>query len=172
MGMKDFIVIAGAPGSGKSTVAKAMQQKLKTPLFEFGWIPEFRYNGSSEISYTEDEALAFENLMLVVKNYAKHNFKNVIITDLENYHIEHLSEEFEGFTYSIFTLVLENKDALKARVLDKTRTSQYRNSEEAQLVNESLLKRRRLENETFIKADERTVEDIVREIIRSLSDAQ
>jgi adenylate kinase family enzyme len=37
--MKDFIFIAGAPGSGKSTVAKALHDKLNSPIFEFGWIP-------------------------------------------------------------------------------------------------------------------------------------
>lgn len=82
--MKDFIFIVGAPGSGKSTIAKILQRKLESPLFEFGWIPEFRNTGKKEIGYSEEESLAFENLVLVVKNYAKHGFKNVIITDLNN----------------------------------------------------------------------------------------
>lgn len=40
--VRTFIFLAGAPGSGKSSVAAAVQRKLGTPLFEFGWIPEFR----------------------------------------------------------------------------------------------------------------------------------
>jgi hypothetical protein len=39
--VRTFIFVAGAPGAGKSTVA-AIQRRLGTPLFEFGWIPEFR----------------------------------------------------------------------------------------------------------------------------------
>lgn len=58
--MKTFIFIAGAPGSGKTTVAQALQHKLNSPLFEFGWIPEFRNTGSEVITYEEDEALALK----------------------------------------------------------------------------------------------------------------
>lgn len=35
--MKDLIFIAGAPGSGKSTIAKALHEKFKTP---FAQLPE------------------------------------------------------------------------------------------------------------------------------------
>jgi dephospho-CoA kinase len=81
--MKTFIVLAGAPGSGKSSVAAAPQSQLKGPLFEFGRIAEFRHTGTKVLPYGEEKALAFENLMLVVKNYAKHGFKNIITSDLE-----------------------------------------------------------------------------------------
>jgi broad-specificity NMP kinase len=54
-----FIFLAGAPGSGKSSVAAALQRKLGTPLFEFGWIPEFRHTGTRVITYEEDESLAW-----------------------------------------------------------------------------------------------------------------
>ena len=89
--VRTFIFIAGAPGSGKSSVAAAVQRKLGTPLFEFGWIPEFRNTGTRTISYEEDESLAFENLTLVLRNYARHGFRNIIVTDLENKRIEHLA---------------------------------------------------------------------------------
>ena len=38
----DIIIIHGALGSGKSTTAKMLHEKLRSPWFEFGWIPEFR----------------------------------------------------------------------------------------------------------------------------------
>jgi cytidylate kinase len=58
--VRTFIFIAGAPGASKSAVAAIMQRRLGTPLFEFGWIPEFRNAGTRVTSYAEDEALAFE----------------------------------------------------------------------------------------------------------------
>ena len=51
----DIIFIAGAPGSGKSTIAKGLQDHLKTPCFEFGWIPEFQDKGDGKpIGYIEE----------------------------------------------------------------------------------------------------------------------
>ena len=47
----DIIIIAGAPGSGKSSVAKSLQEKLNCPYFEFGWIPEFRNKGTETFDY-------------------------------------------------------------------------------------------------------------------------
>ena len=58
--MRTFIFFAGLSGVGKSTVAAILQRRLGTPLFEFGWIPEFRNTGTCVTSYEEDEALAFE----------------------------------------------------------------------------------------------------------------
>jgi len=75
--VRTFIFLTGAPGSGKSSVAAALHRKLGTPLFEFGWIPEFRNTGTRIISYEEDESLAFENLALVLRNYARHGFRNI-----------------------------------------------------------------------------------------------
>jgi adenylate kinase family enzyme len=95
--VKTFVFIAGAPGAGKSTVAAIVQRRLGTPLFEFGWIPEFRNTGSRVTSYEEDEALAFENLTLVLKNYARHGFANIIVTDLEDKRTGELGSVFEGF---------------------------------------------------------------------------
>lgn len=170
--MKQFIFIAGAPGSGKSTVANLLQQKLDSPLFEFGWIPEFRNTGDHIIPYTEDEALAFENLTLVVKNYAKHGFKNVIITDLENERIEQLSRTFEGYDYSIFTLRQSDEELLKSRVLDTSRSSGYRDWEKARQINQDLLHRAPFANEIFIDAETLSAESVANHILTLLQGVQ
>lgn len=167
--MKTFIFIAGAPGSGKSTVAASLQKRLDTPLFEFGWIPEFRFNGVKATSYTEDEALAFENLALVLKNYAKHDFKNVIVTDLENRRIAQLKEQFSGFDYIIVTLRVFNDELLKGRVLNESRSSQYRDWEEAQSINQGLLHREPFQNEVFMDVRGQSVEDITDAILALIS---
>ena len=81
--MRAFIFLAGASGAGKSTLAAILQRRLGTPLFEFGWVPEFRGTGTRVTSYGEDEALAFENLTLVLNNCVRHGFADIIVTDLE-----------------------------------------------------------------------------------------
>lgn len=157
--VKTFIFIAGAPGSGKSTVAANLQKKLNTPLFEFGWIPEFRFNGSQATTYTEDEVLAFENLTLVLKNYAKHGFRNVIVTDLENRRIAQLNEQFEDFDYIIVTLRILNDELLKGWVLNESRSSQYRDWEAARAINQELLRREPFQNEVFVDIEDQRAED-------------
>ncbi len=162
--MKTFIFISGAPGSGKSTVAAALQRKLGTPLFEFGWIPEFRKTGSRSTTYTEDEALAFENLTLVLKNYAKHNFKNIIVTDLENKRTEQLAGVFKGYNYTILTLRLSNEELLKKRVVDESRSSGYRDWQESLSINQQLLRREAFPREVFIDIDKQSVDEIIENI--------
>ena len=81
----DFIIIHGSPGNGKTTVVKEMHKRLEGPWFEFGWIPEFtKKNPYTNISQKEEEQMSFENLILVCKNYYKHGFENVLLTDLDD----------------------------------------------------------------------------------------
>lgn len=163
--MKQFIFIAGAPGSGKSTVAKELQKRLDCPLFEFGWIPEFQNKGNKKLTYTEEEDFSFENLVLVAKNYAKHGFKNVIITDLNNKFIEKLPNIFRDYDFVILTLRLKDEEVLKNRVLDENRTSGYRNWEESLEINKSLNNRKRLQNEVFIDIDTQSVDQVADDIL-------
>lgn len=93
------IVIAGAPGTGKSTIAKILQPKLNTALLEFGRMPEFQDRGDgNNIGYVEEQGIAFENLVLVAKNYIKCGFKNIILTDLEDERIYRIPKLFEKLT--------------------------------------------------------------------------
>ncbi|MGB4768508.1 MAG: AAA family ATPase [Candidatus Saccharimonas sp.] len=167
--MKDLIFIAGAPGSGKSTIAKALHEKFGTPMFEFGWIPEFQNTGSKTLSYTEEESLSFENLVLVAKNYAKHGFKNVIITDLNNDFIVELPEIFKDYDFAIYTLRIIDGELLKSRVLDESRSSGYRDWEKALQINQQLNNREQFKNETFIDIAKQPIEQVVEQICAELN---
>lgn len=167
--MKDLIFIAGAPGSGKSTIAKALHEKFGTPMFEFGWIPEFQNTGGRTLSYTEEESLSFENLILVAKNYAKHGFKNVIITDLNNDFIAQLPELFTDYDFAIYTLRILDDEILKSRVLDESRSSEYRDWEKALKINNELKNREPFKNEKFIDIATHPLGQIVEQIYSELN---
>ncbi len=162
--MKELIFIAGAPGIGKSTVAHKLQKMLKSPCFEFGWIPEFRYKENQEIDYVEEEGIAFENLVLVIKNYLKHGFKNIIITDLEDKRIFEIDKHFSAVDYCIFTLTTSDSNLLKERVLDEGRTSGYRDWQKALEINDAILKRELLSNEIRIDNSNITIQLVLDEI--------
>ena len=81
----DIIMVHGSPGNGKTTIAAKLHEHFQSPWFEFGWIPEFRMlNPHTSITMREEEQLSFENVVLVAKNYVRHGFRNIILSDLDD----------------------------------------------------------------------------------------
>lgn len=97
----------------------------------------------------------------MAKNYAKHGFKNIIITDLENERISQLAHVFEGYDYTLFTLRVLDDNTLKARVLDESRSSGYRDWQASLKINQELKARKAFPHEEFIDVEGQTVEEIV-----------
>jgi hypothetical protein len=112
--------------------------------------------------------LSFENLVLVAKNYVKHGFKSVIITDLNNDFIAQLPGIFKDYDFAIYTLRVLNEELLKSRVLDELRSSGYRDWEKALEINNELKNREPLKNETFIDIATQSVEQVVEQICAKL----
>ncbi len=76
----EIIVIAGAPGAGKSTVCNALRAKLDAPLVELGRLREFHLHRDWTNQSPEEEAMSFENLVTITQNYLRHGYQPVLIT--------------------------------------------------------------------------------------------
>ena len=154
MSTSKIIIIHGAPGTGKSTVAKILHEKLRSPWFEFGWIPEFRHlNPHTEIPWEQEAEISFENLILVAKNYIAHGFENIIITDINfDSQILRLPQVFAGVDYKLFTLYAEDA-TIKERILTRDNGNTYRDWEAAIAANHMLTSRPLLPNEIRICTD-------------------
>ncbi|WP_366289848.1 AAA family ATPase [Paenibacillus sp. AN1007] len=155
----DFIILHGAAGTGKSTLSKRLHEHLTSPYFEFGWIPEFRsLNPSIQITQKEEEQLAFENLMLVVKNYNQHGFKNIIITDLDDARIREIPIQFEGFNYIILTLYCDEDEVIRERIENRDNGNSYSDWEQSIQLNSLIRRRNKLPNEYRIHNSSNDIE--------------
>ena len=163
--LPEIIIIAGAPGTGKSSLARLLQERSGAPMFEFGWIPEFRNRPNGQIPYAEEEQVSFENLVLVCKNYLRHRYRGIILTDLEDRRIVEISSVFKGHDYRIITLVLDEERVLKQRVLDPQRSSGYRDWQEAAAINQSIKGRVLFPNEVRLNLTGKNLEQVYAELL-------
>lgn len=115
----DLIVIAGAPGSGKTTVADLLFAKLQSPYIDFGYIREFHLDREWKKQSVREEQMSFENLIYILKNYFRYGYKNVILTDLKDFRVQQIPELFSENNYFIMTFVIENDDELARRICER-----------------------------------------------------
>ncbi len=166
--MYDFIFIAGSPGTGKTTISNLLQKKLDSPLIDFGNLRVFHLDREWSNANEREEQMSFENLTFILKNYAKHGYKNVIINDLLDFRVLQLGEIFKDSKYIILSLFVDNDKELKNRVLDSTRDSGFRNHEEALRWNKNLQQRELQANEFRIDNSHNNPEQTVQEITEVL----
>lgn len=144
----DFIILHGSPGNGKTTLSKKLHEHFESPYFEFGWIPEFRMlTPSMTISQQDEEQLSFENLILVSKNYNKHGYKNVILTDLDDVRMLDVPKVFSGYNYVILTLYNDNDEVIKNRILTRDNGNSFKDWEQSINTNSLIKRRNKLPNE-------------------------
>ncbi len=61
----DLLVIAGAPGSGKTTVSDILYAALKSPYIDFGDVRNFHLDREWKNQSPREEQMSFENLVII-----------------------------------------------------------------------------------------------------------
>jgi len=120
------IVVAGAPGSGKSTVCGILKGRMGWPLLELGRFREPHLDYGWTNASAAEEGMAFDTLCYAVRNYLRHGYRTVLVTDLTPERVQDIPLAFANCTYIIVSLVLSDDAELTRRVLDPNRDSGFR----------------------------------------------
>ena len=137
--MYDLIVLAGAPGGGKTTVADLLHGTLESPYIDFGYIREFHLDREWKNANPREEQMSFENLVYILKNYIRYGYKNIIVTDLQDFRVQQIPELFAENSYLIATMVIKSDDELALRV--RNRDGGFRDVQRALAWNKQIQER-------------------------------
>jgi tRNA uridine 5-carbamoylmethylation protein Kti12 len=163
--MPSLIFIGGAPGSGKTTVSRLLHAEFQSVMIDFGTLREFHLDNLWTKESDREEQMAFENLIFILKNYLRNGYQNVIVNDLKDFRIAQIPQAFETDDFLIVTLVVKDDVVLRARVLDPTRDSGWRNVEGALAWNRAVIERPAVRNEYKLDNTRLTPEDTAWEIM-------
>ena len=110
-----------------------------------------------------------ETLSLVLKNYVRHGFDKIIVTDLRDPIMRQVPRRFSRYLYILVTLWIADEQALKTRVLDETRSSGYRDWQEAIQLNRVIRARKLMKNEVRLDSSQNTLDELVEEVVKRVS---
>lgn len=130
-----IILILGAPGTGKTTVCRALSERYGTPYFEMSWMPEFLRLNGVRIDYEQDERIAVAALLSVAKAYIAGGHRVVLVSDFRLKTLSSVYAQLKDVPHQVIRLVCSDSDVLSARVLNPDRPSGSRNVEEALCIN-------------------------------------
>ena len=101
----DLIVVAGPPGSGKSTLCRELWTRWNVvPMIELSDLRNLHLDARWSNQSEEDRAIAFDHLVYIVHSYAKHKWGPVLVTDLREEWLSRVDEFFADLSYAVITL--------------------------------------------------------------------
>lgn len=168
--MYNFIFILGTQGAGKTTISRLLKEKLNSVHIDYDWIRGFHLNKEWKNATDAEEEMSFENLLFLLKNYAKHNYENVIVGGFTEKNIEKVLSELKDYKNIVITLYLSNDEVLKQRVLTESRDSGFRDFEESIQFNKKLRDELHYPNEHKVNNTNQTPEETTNQIVGLLSE--
>ena len=108
--MNELIILAGAPGSGKSTLGHGLKDALDSVFIDYGQLRKFHMDPFWIKKGDTEEALAFENLLFVIRNYFDKGWKPVIVSDLPFFRTAELATAFPDNRTMVITLMISDEE--------------------------------------------------------------
>jgi broad-specificity NMP kinase len=137
--MPELIVIGGAPGCGKSTLAAQLRVLLGGPWIDYGRLREFHLEHDWSNQSPEEEGMTFENLLFIIRNYLRHGYQNIILDDLRDHRVQQVPSVLPDVSFRIVTLVISNPAELRRRIVQ--RNDGWKDTEAAVAWNQRVVER-------------------------------
>jgi len=164
--MPELIIIGGAPGCGKSTLAMQLRDLLRGPWIDFGRLREFHLDRDWSNQSSEEETMTFENLLSIIRNYIRHNYRNIIVDDLRDDRIQQVPGVLNDVSLRIVTLVVSDPSELKRRIM--IRNDGWKDAEAAVAWNQRVLQRACVAHECKIDVMNKSPSAVFDEVLGEL----
>lgn len=161
--MYDLIILAGAPASGKNSIAELLKKKFSSPNVDLGKLRGFHFDEDWKSRDPEELALSSENLIFIVKNYLRHGYKNIIVHDMWTELLKQMVKEFPNSI--IFTFVPNNEELEKRIIL---RNAGFKDVPKGQKWNDAHKARELLPNEHRIDNTNQSLKQTFKEVVELL----
>ena len=162
------LLVAGAPGTGKSSLCAALQASLEPSCPTSSSAPSASRTScrTGATSRPRRNNSAWENLSFAVRNYVKHGFTPVLVTDLRDERVAVASAQLADIGVLIVTLVVDSV-VIDARI--RARTEGFTDASAAVTWNEAVRARNALANEIKVDATRSTVADLCHQVMQHLA---
>ena len=164
--MPELIVIGGAPGCGKSTLAERLRALLRGPWIDFGRLREFHLERDWSNQGPEEEAMTFENLLSIIRNYIRHGYRNIIVDDLRDHRIQQVPIVLPDVSLRIVTLVVSDPAELRRRI--ETRNDGWKDVGAAVEWNQRVMARASVAHECKIDVTNKSPDAVLEDVLREL----
>lgn len=165
--MRDFIFIIGASGVGKTTLAKALYERIGGAYLETSMVPEFKIPEGVDVGAFEERA-CFEATVAQMMKFYELGVRNIIATDFDDLRTADLPIVFKG--YDFLTLKLVCSDYGQNRAQMANRGDGLVDFELLEKSYAKIMNRPLLVNEVLIDVAGKSPEDVLDEALKLIAD--